>query len=524
MILISSSAYVVNEFQLELGKIPPCFLPIGNKKLIEHQIVQLRKKYSKESIYVSLPENYELSQSEIKLLHELKVQYIVVPDNFSLSESISYVLNVVGCDQTSLKLIYGDTLIQDLPEASVSDILGLAFSQDGYNWYLEDTINDIPLIWCGFYIFSSKQKLLQCLALNREDFTQAVQAYRKAIALAPYICKEWFDLGHINTYYRSRANITTQRSFNQLHIENGIVYKTGLPKEKIIAEGTWFKRIPAKMKVFTPQLIQEIEINNNNAVYALEYLPNLPLNELFVHGRNYPIEWKTLFLKIKDFFNLASSHVISDSIRRDIDEDFIELVKEKTFSRLNILANTINLDANKVNFYDGEELPSLKDICNNCIANTLLLKEFPAIMHGDLCFSNILFDSRTQRIKVIDPRGINHKGHYSIFGDQKYDLAKLTHSVLGLYDHIIAGRYNIILPESNMIKINFDIDQRILDIQKIFRSSELIEGLEIDKIIPLVILLFISMIPLHSDRPDRQKAMYVNALRLYSEYKEHIVI
>ena len=34
MILIASGAYVIAEFQVELGKIPPCLLPIGNKKLI----------------------------------------------------------------------------------------------------------------------------------------------------------------------------------------------------------------------------------------------------------------------------------------------------------------------------------------------------------------------------------------------------------------------------------------------------------------------------------------------------------
>ena len=32
MILISSAAYVISEFQAELGRIPPCFLPLGNKK------------------------------------------------------------------------------------------------------------------------------------------------------------------------------------------------------------------------------------------------------------------------------------------------------------------------------------------------------------------------------------------------------------------------------------------------------------------------------------------------------------
>ena len=130
-------------------------------------------------------------------------------------------------------------------------------------------------------------------------------------------------------------------------------------------------------------------------------------------------------------------------------------------------------------------------------------------------FSNILFDSRTQRIKVIDPRAINNCGEFSLLGDQKYDLAKLTHSIIGLYDHIIAGRYQLISIDTAHVEIVFDIDKRIIDIQKIFMSSVFLENIVVKDILPLVILLFLSMLPLHSDRPDRQKAMLINALRLY---------
>ena len=72
------------------------------------------------------------------------------------------------------------------------------------------------------------------------------------------------------------------------------------------------------------------------------------------------------------------------------------------------------------------------------------------ISHGDLCFSNILFDTRVESIKCIDPRGITPKGEYSIYGDRRYDLAKLYHSVVGLYDFIIAGRYSLDLNETTI--------------------------------------------------------------------------
>lgn len=518
MILISSSAYVVNEFQTELGEIPPCFLPLGNRKLIEHQVDELRGYYANEKIILSLPESYVLSCSELKLLKKLELEYFSVPDIFSLSESISYILNVIDFDVVSLKLIYGDTLIREFPSLKNKDLIGVALTQDGYKWFIEDHINETPLVWCGYFIFSSKQKLQQCLSLNRTDFVQAVQMYRSIISMNIYVCGKWLDLGHINTYFRSRALITTQRSFNELSINNGVLFKTGEPIQKILAESNWFKNIPTELRIFVPQLIQEAVEQDGKLTYALEYLPNLPLNELFVHGKNTPIEWRTIFLRIKDFLDIAGSNKNSLDSAEIIENDFIHLVRDKTFLRLADISDCYSINIETDNFYDGLKLPSLKSICELCISKILNLKSYPSIMHGDFCFSNILFDSRCNRIKLIDPRGINTKGDLSIYGDQKYDIAKLTHSILGLYDHIIAGRYFITGSNTRNVKIEFEIDQRIYEIQKIYVDSFFIKKLEMKDILPLVVLLFVSMVPLHSDRKDRQEAMLLNALRLYKEY------
>jgi hypothetical protein len=38
------------------------------------------------------------------------------------------------------------------------------------------------------------------------------------------------------------------------------------------------------------------------------------------------------------------------------------------------------------------------------------------------------------------------------------------------------------------------------------------------EIIAIVVHLFLSMLPLHSDRPDRQRAFLANALRLFHDH------
>ena len=138
-------------------------------------------------------------------------------------------------------------------------------------------------------------------------------------------------------------------------------------------------------------------------------------------------------------------------------------------------------------------------------------------MHGDLCFSNMLFDVRGQSLKLIDPRGVDEDDRLTILGNQTYDLAKLTHSVIGMYDFIIAGRYQISDTKKGEVLV-FDIDDRLQTIQADFLETQFIDNINNKQIVPAVVLLFLSMLPLHDDRPDRQHAMLLNAFRLYHDF------
>ena len=66
------------------------------------------------------------------------------------------------------------------------------------------------------------------------------------------------------------------------------------------------------------------------------------------------------------------------------------------------------------------------------------------LVHGDTCFSNLLFDSRLESVKCIDPRGMLPSGKISLYGDRRYDLAKLYHSIIGGYDFIVADRFEVL--------------------------------------------------------------------------------
>ena len=140
-----------------------------------------------------------------------------------------------------------------------------------------------------------------------------------------------------------------------------------------------------------------------------------------------------------------------------------------------------------------------------------------AISHGDLCFSNILYDARDESVKVIDPRGLDINDEFTIYGDFRYDIAKLYHSIAGLYDLIIAGRYSLKISDGTYYKIDFVQDKDLnSELIKIFRTHVLGRfGYSETEILAISIHLFLSMLPLHGDEPLRQDAFIGNAIRLF---------
>ncbi|VVO11948.1 hypothetical protein [Pseudomonas fluorescens] len=524
MIIINSGAYIIPELQAEYGKIPPCMLPLGNRRLLQHQVTAIREKFQLARIVLSLPESYKLTINDGLLLKQTGANVVRVPDVFSLAESVLYVLNTQDEDPADpvIRLMHGDTLITDIPDTN--DTIGISKTTDDYGWELESKDDSEELVWCGLFTFSSVRLLIQSLTLARGNFIEAIRRYSAKCPLSSSHIKQWHDLGHVNTYFKSRSSITTQRSFNSLHIENGIVYKTGHPNKKIEAEAQWFLNIPPRIKKYTPQLIDMGKDDAGLSFYCLEFLSLAPLNEIFVHGRNPPFYWRKVF----DLFgNLLGEFSFSDvgQVKKlsNLTAETETLYKEKTYRRLAEFGECNFYDIHKPTHYADQDVPSLMDLATICIERTLALPVVPSILHGDLCFSNILYDSRSEAIKVIDPRGISESGELSIFGDQKYDVAKLAHSVLGLYDWIIAGRYELHVNENNMV-LDFHLDERILAIQNTFEKKSFMPNITVRELMPAVVLLFISMLPLHADRADRQKAMVANAYRIYLKYctMEHL--
>lgn len=517
MIIITSGAFISSEFQVELGKIPPAFVPLGNKRLYEHQVANLKREFPYIDIYLSVTDAYEMRESDRLLLSRLGVQVVTVPDGLSLAESILYVINSVGRYDETLRILHGDTLLSQLPR--YEDVVAVAHAEDEYTWEVESATDAVDTVWCGYFAFSDIKLLARSLTAARGKFAEAVRDYQKTRPQQTPLVNDWHDLGHVNTYFRTRARVTTQRSFNDLRIQDGVVSKTSEQRIKMEAESSWYRTLPSALKKYVPQLIDSHDIEGGRLLYQLEYLPHLPLNELYVHGNLQPAFWNKIFklsIRLLQGFNSALS--LDHSQKKVIESDFQKLVDLKSQSRFQQFASSHNLSLDKPVVINGQTLPALEIILSRCIDAVLALPAMPGVSHGDLCFSNILYDSRSDNLKVLDPRGLNADQEKTILGDLKYDYAKFAHSVLGLYDHIVAGLFTLKHEVSLKFEFEIHVDQKTREVQALFEERFVLNGMTVPDIYPLVVLLFMSMLPLHADRPQRQFAFLANALRLYADW------
>jgi len=517
MFLIAAGAYITEDFISEIGKLPPAFLPIGNKRLFTYQIDSIRQ--SGNAIYLSVPEDYRVSAADSIYLQKNKVYLIRVPPGLSLGQSIIYCWNATGKYFASLRILHGDSLFSGL-DYSLPDRLSIDTNEGFYRRavpvagasgrlvFHNEWVGNNQDVISGYFSFSEPPMLMKGIIESGNDFIDGLSFYAKEKSLEPIRSQEWLDFGHINSFFRSRTAMTTQRAFNDMHITPKYVVKSSGNRKKIQGEANWYESLPDNLKYYMPRLFS----NNSDdevASYKLEYLYLLPLSDLFVHGNLSGSAWNGILSSCKTVLREFKLSLPENS---EVLPGMDAIYLSKTISRLHEYFH-----AGSGKTADGIDEDYLLELAEKSAKFIpAVRRDHLGIVHGDFCFSNILYDNRLQCIRPIDPRGIDSAGNLSIIGDIRYDLAKLYHSMIGLFDLIMADCYA--LDEEGGIKFHIGEDQK--QAQEIFRALFFSDHRELEvEILAINVLLFLAMLPLHGDRPAAQQAMVANAIRLFGDLR-----
>lgn len=190
---------------------------------------------------------------------------------------------------------------------------------------------------------------------------------------------------------------------------------------------------------------------------------------------------------------------------------------DKTLRRLNALRQDDNFKkffAQKITV-NGKIFRSLDEIIALLpVAVERLLFEnaekYFSVIHGDLCLPNILVAPEHNFLRLVDPRG--KFGDFDIYGDWRYDLAKLMHSVEGNYDCIIEDKFKVSVDGA---AIDYEMTQDFSDVREIFFEVFKSQTAKLAAIRLIEATLFLSMIPLHANSLRRQYVMLATGVELF---------
>lgn len=517
-----SGSYIQSELNAEFGQIPPSFLPLGNKRLFQHQI-KLAPEGCK--IYLSVPESYKINKVDYDWLINSNVSLLQTPSSLNLGQGLVACLNLIDAPINSpLHLLFGDTLFSKLPEGD--DILTVSEAKSNYQWSSVDN-NDIEWLTesnsntnvvCGYFKFNEPRKLVRNITQEKWDFIRGIDRYKKESGLSNIVVTDWYDFGHVNTYYHSKAAFTTQRSFNELTINTRYIEKSSLRNQKIKAEASWFDTLPAMLKSYIPQYLGHEESSEGKFSYRLEYLYNTALNELFVFSEMPNVIWNNIIELCLNFIQDCDAEIAP---QQAISQDVNQLFGAKTIERLDEFKTTKSFKLSDEWIFNEDLHVSIEQILAESEKNLPKDKKLSTLMHGDFCFSNILYDFRANRIKTIDPRGISLSGEITNYGDTRYDIAKLSHSILGMYDWIVAGYHQTNIDwKTRQIQFLISGEVKHKNTQSMF--IEMVRkkyGLTAINLYAMQLQLFLSMLPLHADEKYRQEGLFANVFRLYQIMK-----
>lgn len=535
MTVIIPSAILVPEELRNLGNLPAVIYPIEGKPVFHYLYKQYAPYCSRFKIICCLCA--DLVHHQLESYDEKKVVIEDIPDSElkDLGHTIYYGLQDLN---DSVVVNFADTIVLNDITAVKGDAFYYADDEFSEKWtYFEEKDGTITEIYdkvpdrqgsCGrlfvgvFQIadtayFRKCLKKAFCASGYRESsFYHALKLYSQLHPMQPIRAHDWLDIGHIDRYYNSKLEVSA-RQFNHIYIDTsrGILRKSSDEKEKFIGEIAWYLKLPKDVEYVRPRIF-DYSLSYGSPYVAMEYYAYHTLHELYLFGDLSGSQWDNIFQRIRFVCSDLKKYSVKDEkIRPSLEEMYLT----KVLRRMDQLRSSPDFFP----FFDRDitingkaykSLNDIQDIMKDMIPKLLFDVDQFCIIHGDMCFSNIMIDGNLSFVKLIDPRG--KFGAFDIYGDFRYELAKLLHSIDGKYDYIIEDLFRVEYDLSEA-SAAFEVQTRKdeIDFLNIFVdvfSDDI--GEDLNKIEFIEALLFLSMIPLHKESLKRQVVMLGTGLEI----------
>lgn len=300
------------------------------------------------------------------------------------------------------------------------------------------------------------------------------------------------------------------RYYNHItvHTDQVAITKTSDHSSKLTDEILWYLDLPKQLKPYTPS-VKSYSLGKPCPWISLDLIPGGTMGDALTNDIWTKREWMSamtsMWKVLKHFSQFKGT--LSKACTYDM---YIHKTRQRlsAFLHQNEWARQIH----KQGYFriNGATFESPTILIQKQYDALLTLMEDPeiTILHGDFCLSNLFFNTSTSEIKVIDPRG--RFGGRGIYGDHRYDWAKLRHSLSG-YEHLVRGHFAIKL-DPYAIDLQIDMKPEHTWMRRLLDSW--LGTRRLKSILLIEALLFLSMLPLHKDNTTRQLALFAKGTEL----------
>lgn len=327
------------------------------------------------------------------------------------------------------------------------------------------------------------------------------------------------DISEVATFLAFMSGSTEARHFNNVSQSGGVFRKHSADLAKMKAEYSYFHVVDEGMKRFLLPTFDYAE-DAHGASYAMEHLSVPDAAMQLVHNTFTPASFARLLDCFFSFIDARGRSPADPSeVRRVAQHSIIDKLDQRIARLLETDAGR-HLDALLTLAGPQGGLGSLTTRCKALLERALGRSRIDhlALSHGDPCFSNILYSADINLFRLIDPRGATVRDEAMMH--PLYDLAKFSHSVLGGYDYVNGGLAECRLDAGMRLALGLEHGGPPGWMKDAFRTRVLERGWPIDLLRAIEASLFLSMLPLHLDSPEKLPAFCLIAGDIIAELEK----
>jgi len=535
ILLVPSAGLIPDELKLDLGPLPTGLVPLEGKPMLS----KIAKRFDTLDVnvdyYVACDRNADQVKRYVDNEGNWWTPIEVSSDSIgeTLSKSLDVITETENLDDSGLLINFADTIIDPIHvgpgtqiayDTAIHPLRWTCFETDesgDVTEIVDKFINpgDRPTkVFTGYFRFDSPDDFVDCLdrslaspSETLEPFYDALLTYLEDHPFEFYETDNWIDTGHLDTYYEAKKKLINAREFNEFTVDGtrNVLTKRSDNPDILVKEIQWYLKLPTQLQPYVPR-VYDYSTSYADPYVKLEYIGYPSLSDLQLHGDHGIHLWNRVYDKLFELLEEFQKFTVSPD-NGELLTARREMYVEKTKLRLGRLGEEFDLYSSGALSINGESRPALDDILVNLettLAEAGVLNEDPfSVVHGDLCFANVMYDLRNGILKLVDARG--EFGQFDIYGDFRYDLAKLRHSVAGNYEFLINGLFDVeVDPQSSSVSYEVATEDHHESRRELLDSRLAEEYPGTTGQVKLIgSLLFLSMVPLHADSIERQHCM-----------------